>query len=101
MMRSALRLSRGFGSLVQIEMARKELRDIGDKDAILETQTNLASQINTLREASSLSEKEITDYQALVDRLGTIKNRLKLIEDDTARLAPYLRKGPRRQVHRH
>jgi ABC-type cobalamin/Fe3+-siderophores transport system ATPase subunit len=74
-------------------IARKELRDVGDKAAIEETRSTLLAQIETLRKASSLTAQESADYQALVDRLAAIEARVKVIEDDRSRLAPYLDKG--------
>lgn len=74
----------------EVVKAQRVLRELGDRAAIIETQSTLVEQITKLREASSLTAQESADYQALVDRLSNIELRLKAIADDTGRLAPYL-----------
>lgn len=73
-----------------LSVAQQELRDVGDKAAVEETKVNLAVQIETLREASSLTPTEIANYQTVFDRLAAIEARIKAIDDDTSLLAPYL-----------
>jgi hypothetical protein len=77
-----------------LESADAALRNLGDKEAIEQTRDSLGKQISKLREASSLTKDESEAYQQLVDELGAIAARLRTIDTDSQRLAPYLTKRP-------
>jgi hypothetical protein len=70
--------------------SRDELRDLGDREAISETKKVLESEIEKLREASSLSEGETRQYEALGQRLAAIDSRQREIEAASQQLAPHL-----------
>lgn len=70
----------------RIATARRELLDFGDPDGIASTRDRLADQVQTLREASALSETETAEYQSVVDKLASIKLRIAEIESEQALL---------------
>jgi hypothetical protein len=73
--------------------AREALREIGDKQAVEETSKGLSAKIQTLREASSLTEAEVIEYQKISDRLASITARLKAIDGEFASITPYVAKN--------
>ncbi len=79
-----------FQLSANLSQAQRALRELGDKAAITETQSNLVDQIAKLRADSSLTAQESADYQNLVDRLGTIDGRLRAIDEDSTKLGPYI-----------
>jgi hypothetical protein len=72
------------------EASKSALRDLGDREAISETRITLESEIEKLREASSLSETETREYEELGQRLTAIDIRQREIEAAGQLLAPHL-----------
>jgi hypothetical protein len=82
-----------FRLSASLSVAREALREIGDKQAIGETGQSLSTKIQALREASSLTEAEVIEYQKISDRLAAITARLKTIGTEIASIAPYVADG--------
>lgn len=74
----------------QLRTAEQQLREIGDKEAIEQTRTQLQTKIEQLQQASSLSEQETSEYQKLTTRLQEIQAQLTALSDDTHRLDTFL-----------
>jgi hypothetical protein len=84
---------RWFELTREAENATVKLRDLGDREAVTQTQLDLQEKIDALRAASSLGEKELAQYQQLTDRLGAIEGQLRVIGTDLRALAPFLAGG--------
>lgn len=83
-------VERWFERQDKLKQVQAELRDLGDPAAVATTRDALGVQIAELREASSLTEEDASQYQALLQRLGQIQGRLDVIAGDLALLTPYL-----------
>jgi energy-coupling factor transporter ATP-binding protein EcfA2 len=70
--------------------AERELREIGDKEAIEQTREELQQRVTKLQLASSLTEQETLAYQQLTARLQEIQTRLAAIHADTLKLDAFL-----------
>jgi len=70
--------------------AERELREIGDREAIEQTSDQLQQRITKLQQESSLTEQETLAYQQLMTRLQEIQARLAVIAQDTLKLDTYL-----------
>jgi hypothetical protein len=86
-------VERWFQLTREAEQATLKLRELGDREAVAQTQLDLQGKIDALRAASSLGEEELAQYQQLTDRLGVIDGRLHVIETDVRALAPFLAGG--------
>lgn len=71
----------------------QELREIGDQQAIEQTQAQLQQKISKLQQDSSLSEQEALDYQKLTVRLQEIESGSASIAQDMRKLDTYLSAG--------
>jgi hypothetical protein len=83
-------VGRWFELTVTLTNAERELREIGDKEAIEQTRQQLKERIAKLQEASSLTEQEALEYQRLTTRLQEIQARLATVEADTRKLDTFL-----------
>ena len=79
-----------FRVAAERDTSRDALRDLGDREAISETKKGLEEEIEMLREASSLSEDETREYEALGERLAAIDSRQREIEAASQQIAPHL-----------
>lgn len=86
-------VARWFELAGKLTAARQRLREIGDREAIEQTQADLASKIEDLRQASSLNKREISKYQKLTDRLNELQARLVVIDEEARQLASFLVEG--------
>lgn len=68
----------------------RELRELGDKNAITATRDTIAARIEELRALSSLTPEETAAYEAVMDRLGDIRQRRTTIEEEARTIAPYV-----------
>ena len=66
----------------------RALRDIGDPAGIASTRDKLTEQVQTLRDASALTEQESSDYQQVVEQLATIAAQIEFTDADIAALDP-------------
>ncbi|TDD15771.1 hypothetical protein E1218_30955 [Kribbella turkmenica] len=73
-----------------IEDLRSELRDLGDREAIVVTRDTIAARVKALRESSSLNEDEVLKYQGIVERSSEIRARVEDITNEIAVLEPYV-----------
>jgi ABC-type cobalamin/Fe3+-siderophores transport system ATPase subunit len=74
----------------KLTQGRADFRDLGDASAVTATRDSLGARIAELRAASSLSDDDVTQYQALVDQLGQSQNRLDSIRTELVALAFYV-----------
>lgn len=72
----------------EIADERRALRDLGDPAGITSTRDRLTEQIQTLRDASALTEQESADYQQIVEQLANISAQIEFTEADIAALDP-------------
>jgi ABC-type cobalamin/Fe3+-siderophores transport system ATPase subunit len=86
-------VERWFQLTGALKCAERELREIGDQEAIEETRDQLQGKIARLQQESSLSEQETLDYQKLIDRLQEIQTRLAAIAQDSRKLDTYFVTG--------
>lgn len=77
----------------ELNTAKKELRDLGDKKAITSTRNNLAGRIETLRQATSLTQEDTAAYEAVIATIGKNDKRQDTITLDISKLAPYVHKS--------
>jgi ABC-type cobalamin/Fe3+-siderophores transport system ATPase subunit/soluble cytochrome b562 len=81
-----------FSNREKVEKTQAELRDRGEKEAIIKRRDELAEQIADKREENKVSEKDAKDYEETMDRLGKIEGRIAVIDEESHRLSAYLRR---------
>lgn len=75
----------------EIADERRALRDVGDPAGITSTRDKLTEQIQTLRDASALTEQESADYQQVVEQLANIAAQIEFTDADIAALDALVR----------
>ena len=67
-----------------------EIRDLGDRKAIVQRQKEIAEEIRIIQESVLLSEEEIKRYQELIDLINANEFKIKEIEEEQQLLSPYV-----------
>lgn len=87
-------ITAAVGQWFELRTARdalnKELRGLGDGAAIKTARDGYQKQVDDIKSKFKLTEKDIKDYQALVEEHGKKKTRLAEIERESTTLAPFL-----------
>lgn len=84
-------VSEWFSLSREIQELDDQIKGLGDRSAVAAWQAELSEKIKALREASSLSEDELEEYQRLVERIGGNEARIAEIVEQQRILAPYVR----------
>lgn len=74
----------------EIKNLSDEIRNFGDKDAIVQRKEELSGEIERLRKSSSLTEEEVALYQKVADTLSENNRRLHDIDQERQNLSPYV-----------
>jgi hypothetical protein len=88
-----------FSLAAEIRALTEVIRGLGDRQAIIQRQTELTEQIKTLRESSALTVEEVERYQQVVGDIGKNDARLKEIEREQRDLGPYVAPGAEEGVY--
>lgn len=72
--------------------SRNELRELGDKAAIMSTRDTIAERIELLHATSTLTAEQTAQYQELMTQLGLKSNRRTAIGAEVADMSPYVAK---------
>lgn len=79
-----------FGFADRIDAREQELKDMGDKTAIMAERDRLESEIDRIKAAAQLSDEEVHDYQAVAEQLDDIETRLDEIAVELDQLGSYV-----------
>ena len=70
-----------------IRSFEKNLKDLGDKNAVEKEKGNIESKIETLKKKNQLSEEDVKQYQKISAEISTYETRIKQIEIELSQTA--------------
>lgn len=88
-----------FDLAESIEELKGEIRDLGDRQAIADRETELTEQIKELQKASALTAEEVELYQQVINDIGQNDTRIAAIKQEQRELAPYVKAGVQEGVY--
>lgn len=87
--RSRSGINEWFVSARLVDALKEEVRELGDKNAIIATKDALTVKIEEVRSRSELSEQELTTYQQVSNEIESRRVRVSEIESDLRTLLQY------------
>lgn len=79
-----------FGLADRIDERDQEVKDMGDRSAILAERDRLQSEIDRIKAAAQLSDEEVRDYQAVAEQLDGMETRLNEVAVERNQLASFV-----------
>lgn len=79
-----------FGYAAELSSVEEEIKGIGNKDSIEQERNKIHTQLESLRDANSLSEADLASYQALINTLGEKRGRIEQIKIESEQLESYI-----------
>lgn len=81
-----------FNLAQTLDTLEKSIKQVGDESSITIERNKIHAQLESLREASSLSTDDLATYQKLVNNLSKKRKRIEDIEIETGQLKHYVQK---------
>lgn len=84
-----------FEQAGELEKLNAEIKQVGDKEAIIAARDKIKAQIEELRAASQLSANDLEEYQSIRNELNTKQARISEIEVEVEQIQAYVLEGPK------